>query len=190
MLHQDESYPGSDITLVNDDTGEVMELSLKATDSTAYVEEALLRYPDIAVLTTEEVGRFFANDPRVSAAALDNDELTRVTESNFEAMLDKLPAVDVAQGAAAGVAAGATIGLWPFVVAYLRKRISQDQLEQACVKVFGQSGVSLASRLSYAALLGPLFAWYLLARGVMGLAKAASSQTESNPVRRVVWRPA
>lgn len=79
MLHQDESYPGSDITLVNDDTGEVMELSLKATDSTAYVEEALLRYPDIAVLTTEEVGRFFANDPRVSAAALDNDELTRVT---------------------------------------------------------------------------------------------------------------
>ncbi|MCL4688612.1 MAG: hypothetical protein KJ007_08575 [Burkholderiales bacterium] len=190
VLHQDESYPGSDITLVNDDTGEVMELSLKATDSTAYVEEALLRYPDIPVLTTEEVGRFFANDPRVSAAALDNDELTRVTESNFEAMLDKLPAVDVAQGAAAGVAAGATIGLWPFVVAYMRKRISQDQLEQACVKVFGQSGVSLASRLSYAALLGPLFAWYLLARGVMGLAKAASSQTESNPVRRLVWQPA
>lgn len=189
-LHHDESFPGSDITLTNEATGEVMEISLKATDSEAYVEEALLRYPDIPVLTTEEVGRFFEGDPRVSAAAIDNDELTRVTEQNFEGMLDKLSAADVAQGAAAGVAAGVTIGLWPFVVAYVRGSITQDRLEQACVKVFGESGVALASRLSFAALLGPLFAWYLLARGVMGLTRTAMKQPESPSVRRLVWQQA
>jgi len=33
----------------------------------------------------------------------------------------------------------------------------------------GESGVALASRLSYAIVFGPLFAWYLLARGVKGI---------------------
>ena len=33
--------------------------------------------------------------------------------------------------------------------------------------------VSLASRLTYATIFGPIFAWYLLARGVKGLVAMA-----------------
>jgi hypothetical protein len=190
VMHDDESFPGSDITLTNQETGEAIEISLKATDSPSYVEAALLRYPDTPILTTEEVGQFFEGDARVSADALGNDELTQVTEKNFDRLLDELGHADVAGGAAAGVAAGASIGLWPFVVAYMRGRISQDQLERACVRVFGDSGVALASRLAYAALLGPLFAWYLLARGVMGITRAANKSEARTGVRRLVWAPA
>lgn len=152
------------------------------------MEAALLKYPDIPVLTTEEVSRFFSDDPRVNGATMSNEELTQITEENYDQMLAQLTSVDVAQGAAAGVAAGATIGLWPFVVAFLAKRITQEQLEKACVRVLGESGVALTARVSYALLLGPVFAWYLLARGVMGLTRAAQQGSPSPSVKRLEWR--
>jgi len=185
-LHADQSYPGSDITFVNDDTGEAIEVSLKATDSAAYVEHALMRYPDIPVLTTEEVGAMFGDDPRVSAAAMRNEDLTEVTQENFRSLLGRLTPWDVAQGAGAGVAVGASLGLWPFVVAFLRARITQDQLEQACVRAFGESGVALASRLAYSLVLGPVFAWYLLARGAMAVTRLASGEQREGVARRLV----
>lgn len=188
VLHEDESYPGSDIIFLNDETGQSIELSLKATDTPSYVEAALLKYPDIPILTTEEVSRLFADDPRVTGSSLSDEELTQVTHENFERMLAQLTSIDVAEAAASGVAVGATIGLWPFVVAFLSKRISQEQLEKACVRALGDSGVALAARVSYALLLGPVFAWYLLARGVMGLTRAAQHGQPSPSVMRLEWR--
>ncbi len=67
----------------------------------------------------------------------------------------------------------------------------------------GEAGVALAARVSYAVVLGPVFAWYLLARGVMGLTQAAAEGAEgamaaaadageagsgpARPWRRLVW---
>lgn len=187
VLHEDESYPGSDIIFVHEEKGQSIELSLKATDSPYYVEASLLKYPDIHVLTTEEVSRFFAGDPRVTGATVGNEELTRITHDNFERMLTQLTSFDVVAGAVSGVAVGATISLWPFVVAFLSNRISQEQLEKACVRALGDSGVALAARVSYALLLGPIFAWYLLARGVMGLTRAAQQEQSSPSIIRLEW---
>lgn len=173
---------------MNEETGQSIELSLKATDSPSYVEAALLKYLDIPVLTTDEVSRFFSDDPRVTGATLGDGGLTQITHQNFEPMLAQVTPFNVAQGAALGVAVGATIGLWPFVVAFLNKRISQDQLEQACVRALGDSGVALTARVSYALLLGPIFAWYMLARGVMGLTRAAQHGRPPASVRRLKWR--
>ena len=50
VLHDDESYPGSDIVLTNMENGEVFNLSLKATNDLGYIENALLRYPEIPIL--------------------------------------------------------------------------------------------------------------------------------------------
>lgn len=114
-----------------------------------------MKYPDIPILTTEEVFRFFADDPRVAGTTMTNEELTQITKDNYDQMVAHLTSVDVAQGAATGVAVGATIGLWPFVVAFLAKRITQEQLENACVRVLGESGVALAARVSYVPYLDP-----------------------------------
>lgn len=186
-MHTDETYPGSDIIFSNDDTGETIEVSLKATDSASYVEHALLKYPDIQILTTEEVSKYFHDDPRVIPAVLTNEDLNKVTEHNFELLLSQLTHLDVAASATKGVAIGAAIGLWPFVVAYMRKRISQQQLEQALVKVLGQSGMALGARLSYALILGPVFAWYMLARGVMRITKMVQPSDQTVISRRLEW---
>ena len=73
-----------------------------------------------------------------------------------------------------GVAAKCVWQLWPFVVAYFRERISYDHLETACLRVLGETGKELASRIPYALIFGPVFAWYLLARVVMGLTRSAT----------------
>ena len=70
--------------------------------------------------------------------------------------------------------------LWPFVMAYLRRRITKELLEKVFFQVMGDSGVKLVSRLSWALLFGPLFAWWLLARGVGGMVDMASQDT-NNP---------
>ena len=65
-------------------------------------------------------------------------------------------------------------------MAYLRGRISREQLELVFFQVMGDSGIKLASRLSWAVVLGPMFAWWLLARGVGGMVDMASQDT-TNP---------
>lgn len=76
---------------------------------------------------------------------------------------------------AAGAVTGKAVGLlWPLTAAYLRDRITAEELRFAFERLLGDSGVTLASRMVYAAVLGPVFAWYLLARSVTLLGRAGS----------------
>jgi len=57
-----------------------------------------------------------------------------------------------------------------------------EQLEEALEKGLGDSGVSLASRLGYGVILGPVFAWYLLAKGVLSLTRSAESSASKKRI--------
>ena len=109
----------------------------------------------------------------VTALPISDTKLKEVTEENFDSLLGRLSNIETIESAATGATVTGLLQLWPFVVAYLRKRITYDQLETACSKVCGDYGVMLASRISYAVILGPIFAWYLLARGTVLITKAA-----------------
>ena len=171
-LHEDRTHPGSDIIFRNINSGEEIEVSLKATENVGYIEDALMEYPDIPIITTEELEDLFGDHPFVDYVDISGEKLQEVTEENFEKLVSELEPINVA---AAGVSAMALAALWPFVIAYIRKRISQEKLKQALVEVLGDSGVRLAARLSYAVILGPIFAWYLLARSVLMIVKGAGS---------------
>jgi hypothetical protein len=168
----DMSQPATDLILKNNQTGEAVAIQLKATDSPSYIEHALQRYPDVPILTTEEVGEHFAGSHMVTGSAIGNEHLTAVTQDNFERLVEGLQPLNAAAMAAAGSATQATIGLWPFVAARLRGQITEDQMSIAFQKVLGEAGVSLASRVSYAVVFGPVFAWYLLARGILKAVRA------------------
>ena len=54
----------------------------------------------------------------------------------------------------------------------------------------GDSGVKLVSRLSWAIVLGPMFAWWLLARGVGGIVDMASSvHIEKEKIIKLSFQP-
>ena len=115
---------------------------------------------------------YFGDNPLVEFSHLSNEEMQNVTTENFKELIDKLEPIDVA---VAGSSAKALAMLWPFTMAYIRKKINKEQLEEAYIRVLGESGKTLVSRLAWAIVLGPVFAWYLLSRGVILIVRGAEN---------------
>lgn len=181
-LHDDRTVPGSDIIFTNIETGEEIEVSLKSTDSPDLIERALERYPDTPILTTKEAEEYFGDNPMIDYSDIEDAELEEVTEENFEKLVEQLEPISAVKVAAAGVVSRTIASVWPFIMAYIRKRITYSQLNEALIKIFGESGVSLTSRISFAIILGPVFAWYLLARSIIKITKATQSLPKSRRV--------
>ena len=174
-MHTDESFPGSDIIFTSDETGAQLEVSLKAVAEQRpdIIETALAEYPDTPIMTTDEAAEVFKDNPAIFGSGISNEDLNNITSENLEQLLGTIEPVNQTQVVLGGVTMGTTAALWPFVLAYLKGKIDKDQLSQVCERILGKAGVSLASRLAWATALGPLFAWYLLARGVKGMVEMA-----------------
>ncbi|MCK4864918.1 MAG: hypothetical protein KAT06_05780 [Gammaproteobacteria bacterium] len=185
-MHTDETFPGSDIIFTNDDTGEQIDVSLKAVaeNNSQIVEHALVRYPDIPIMTTDEIAALYGDDERVFGSSFLHEDMDTITKERFEELISSIQPISAQQVVIGGVTMGMMSALWPFVMAYLRKKVTYEQLKDVFQHVLGESGVMLVSRLSYATIFGPLFAWYLLARGVKGLVVMA----ESNVVRHIEFK--
>ena len=171
-MHTDETFPGSDIVFTNIETGEQVEVSLKAVAEGNHqiIEHALARYPDMPIMTTEEMAANYSGNDMVFGSGVFHEELQDVSEERYEELVSSIQ-VNASEIVIGGVSIGFVAALWPFVMAYLRNKISYEQLEKVFEHVLGNSGVILVSRISYATLFGPLFAWYLLARCIQGLVK-------------------
>jgi hypothetical protein len=117
-LHDDRNVPGSDIVFTHQDTGETIEISLNATDSTSYLEEAPRRYPDIPIVTTDEIAGILEHDPLVSGRGISNAEVRAVTEENYEELLAGTPRIET--GIAGGLALASFAALYPFLIARAR----------------------------------------------------------------------
>ena len=181
-LHESRNVPGSDITFTHEATGEQVTVSLKATEDPALIEHALERYPETPILTTDEIRQHFGDDhPMVRYADVEDADLEEMTDEQLRIAMEELEPVSGASAAATSVAAVSVARLWPFVVARMRSRISEAQFDEALGRVLGTGGTQLASRLGWAVLLGPVFAWYLLARGVTLCVQAV--EESQRPVR-------
>lgn len=182
-LHEDESYPGSDAILWSSDTGQELEISIKGSANPDYLEGALIQYPNHPIITTGD----HEVDDQIIPMLMTNAELEEVTQENFDALFSRLDHISAAGMGGASAGSGALAALWPFTVAYLRKRISKEQLNLAYDKVLGDAGVALGSRIGWGLVLGPVFAWFILAKGVMQLAKTQmpeiDEQTEAKKIR-------
>ena len=170
-MHTDESFPGSDIVFTNGETGEMIEISLKAAaqENDQIIEHALSRYPDIPIMTTDEMAELYEGDDRVFGSSILHEDLDNITNERLDELLQDITPLNAHEVVVGGVTMGMMSALWPFTMAYLRKKITREQLTTVFEHVLGESGVQLVSRISYATLFGPLFAWYMLARGVKGI---------------------
>jgi hypothetical protein len=165
-------HPSTDLLYTNTDTGETFELSLKATDSSSYIEQALARYPHDPIAVTNEVSEKFSDDPRVSASGVSLEHLNEVTKENFDELLQQQPSMElrVVEGVLVGSAITATIALWPYFAAWKRDRISEEQFRKAGIRILGSSAGRALPRVCAGIILGATFGWYRLAMGVYKLA--------------------
>lgn len=106
-LFTDTNHPGTDVILTDSETGETIEVQLKATDDEAYVREWIEAHPDGEIVVTEEL----ASEMNLESSGMSNEELTVRVDDFLDSMiaLDKndslwdyfpqLPAISVAIGA-------------------------------------------------------------------------------------------
>lgn len=176
-LHSDESHPGSDAIQWDSDTGQTLEISIKASENIDYLESALIRYPELPLIVTSD----HESTDQIVGMLMTDSKLEDVTQENFDALLSGLDRMSVAGASAGGVTTGATVALWPFVLAYLRGRISKEQLSSAFERVLGEAGIALAARIGWGVVTGAIFAWFILAKGVMQIAKTQMPKGKNEP---------
>jgi hypothetical protein len=83
-LHEDMRHPSTDLEIFNQETGETLAVSLKATDDAGYVGRALARYPNAPIWTTSEVSEAFDRDTRVQGTSISSLELDESATSQVE----------------------------------------------------------------------------------------------------------
>ena len=106
-------------------------------------------------------------------SGFNNYDIEEITADNFDLLLLDLDH-QLMESAATATLLAAAVTLWPFVAAFKRDAISKEQLETACVKVFGEAGKKLVARLVATAVFGPVYMWYVLAKFVMDLVEDKS----------------
>jgi hypothetical protein len=85
-LAVDPSQPGWDIQILNADGTVDQVLQAKATESVSYVKEALEKYPDIEIVTTEEVATRWAED--IIDSERSDEELEKEIMAPMKDLLD------------------------------------------------------------------------------------------------------
>lgn len=84
VVAESMNQPGWDLRIL-DDQGHVSDyLQLKATTSTAYIHDALTRYPDIKILATSDVAGHLGDHHMVLDAALTEDSLRDVVNVTLD----------------------------------------------------------------------------------------------------------
>ncbi len=78
-LHEEPNHEGSDVLLHNQETGEISEVQIKATDNPSYVRSAMEEYPNIEVKATDEV----AEKLRLDSIGISDQELEAEVERYF-----------------------------------------------------------------------------------------------------------
>jgi hypothetical protein len=114
-MHTDETFPGSDIVFSNTETGERLEVSLKAVaaDNQEIIEHALARYPDIPIMTTDEMAACYPKDERVFGSGFSHEDLDGITNERFEELVEKIKPVDAQHVAVGGVTISMMAARWP-----------------------------------------------------------------------------
>jgi ssDNA-binding Zn-finger/Zn-ribbon topoisomerase 1 len=170
-LFKNETHPSTDMVLENSDTHEKLAISLKATDSHEIIEKALSRYPSDHIITTSEVqDKYYVNNDMVSSSYISNAHVTEVTKENFDQLLHESKtdsSIHSGAGMGIGSAVALMLSLWPFVIAYYRKKIDIDQLKEACKHILGTYGERLAVKIVELMVFGPIVVWTLLAKTII-----------------------
>ncbi len=88
QLAESAAQTGWDLQILNSDGTIANEIQLKATDSLSYVKEALERYPDIQVLTTDEVAIPKELHEKILSSGLSNESLEKTIVEPMSSLFD------------------------------------------------------------------------------------------------------
>lgn len=83
-IFPDTNHKGTDIILIDDETGEIIEVQLKASDNVSYINDFFEEYPNGEILVTEEL----ANKMNLQSSGISNEELKVETEEFVDKLIE------------------------------------------------------------------------------------------------------
>ena len=102
------------------------EVNYKLTDDTNYIEHHLDKYPDTPVITSPETAEKM-NNPLVAGGEYKTNEVIKLSNENFEKLLNTKHSFYLQEGAASAGMIVLSIHLFPFFVHYFRGNIDKEQ---------------------------------------------------------------
>ena len=104
-LFEATNYPGADVILTNELTGESQSIQLKATQYKSYIQEHQERYSEFQVFATEEVA---GGD--ISSSGFTNEQITEDTEIAIDTLRNSDGVIDDAMATSAIIALAYHLG--------------------------------------------------------------------------------
>ena len=185
-LFEDPAHPATDVRFYNSETQQTYEVNYKLTDNSNYIEHHLAKYPDAPVITSPEVAEKM-NNPLVSGGKYHPDEVIKLSDKNFNALLNSEHDLYLQEGAAAAGLIVLSLHLFPFFVAYQKGKINKNQFETAVKKFVPEVTSKTLNRIIMLTLMGPIFGWFLLASFILKVSTHESDRTEN--VKQLVYKP-
>lgn len=185
-LFEDPAHPATDVRFYNSETQQTYEVNYKLTDDTNYIEHHLAKYPDKPVITSPEVAEKM-NNPLVSGGEYHPEEVIKLSDKNFNTLLNSEHDLYLQEGAAAAGLIVLSLHLFPFFVAYSKGNIDKKQFETAVKKFVPKVTSKTLNRIIMLTLMGPIFGWFLLASFILKVSTHESDRTEN--VKQLVYKP-
>tara|TARA_Y100001936_G_C16034063_1_gene647400 strand:+ start:66 stop:1598 length:1533 start_codon:yes stop_codon:yes gene_type:complete len=185
-LFTDPSHPATDVRFYNSKTNQTYEVNYKLTDDTNYIEHHLAKYPDKPVITSPEVAEKM-NNPLVSGGKYHTDEVIKLSDKNFDALLSSEHDIYLQEGAATAGIIVLSLHLFPFFVAYSKGRINKNQFESAVKKFVPEITTKTLNRIIMLTLMGPIFGWFLLASFILKVSTHESDNTKK--IKQLIYKP-
>ena len=185
-LFTDPNHPATDVRFYNSETKQTYEVNYKLTDDTNYIEHHLAKYPDKPVITSPEVAEKM-NNPLVSGGKYHTDEVIKLSDKNFDALLSSEHDIYLQEGAATAGIIVLSLHLFPFFVAYSKGRINKNQFETAVKKFVPEITTKTLNRIIMLTLMGPIFGWFLLASFILKVSTHESDNTKK--IKQLIYKP-
>ena len=185
-LFTDPNHPATDVRFYNSETQQTYEVNYKLTDDTNYIEHHLAKYPDTPVITSPEVAEKM-NNPLVSGGEYHPEEVIKLSDKNFNTLLNSEHDLYLQEGAAAAGLIVLSLHLFPFFVAYQKEKINKNQFETAVKKFVPEVTSKTLNRIIMLTLMGPIFGWFLLASFILKVSTHESDRTEN--IKQLVYKP-
>lgn len=183
-MFQSTNNPGYDVQFVDQSTGETWQAQLKATDSSAYVQEWMDAHPDGEVLVTQELAAAMG----LPTSGISNEALTAQTEDIVDRLLEVGDKDDLWTYFPGLAAVSVALVVWSLFGRYRRGEITLQRFKWLAAKATGVKAGKLAlltlamsvpglNVVTGAALVVALL--YSGASSVRGIAKVAEGRPRS-----------
>jgi hypothetical protein len=116
--------------------------------------------PDTIFVVSDEVAEKI-NDPRIIPAGITNEEVTNLAEKNAKLLMKgEIDSSELALGAMYGGVASGTFNIFPYVVAYKKKKITKEELEKVLEVMLPHAGEKTIQFMIKYSLGGMLYLWW------------------------------